>query len=274
MARASSNKERAVFGEQRLVREDIGILQRAFFRSVGIADPAHFLHNLYLRRALDRRAVAPPRQILDAGCGAGDHSIYLARRFPQAEVLGVDIQEELIERNRIVAGRLGLRNVSFEVADITTFSSKKQFDLITSIDVLEHILDQRRALERLAAHLSPGGAAYLHIPTVRSRPVPLPRWLGAFHEWAEEEHVAMELTPERFADELVTAGFKVVHCERTFGYWTGELATSLFALPYRNSLVNRFFQLLLALPCRGLAWADVLGVDKVRFAVGVLVEGR
>src|SRR6267143_954674 len=90
------------FGEQRLVRSDVGLAHRAAFRVLGVAAPAHYLHHRYLRRALVHLDSAP-RTILDAGCGSGDHSFYLARRFPQAQVLGIDIDGVLIARNRDVA---------------------------------------------------------------------------------------------------------------------------------------------------------------------------
>jgi len=62
----------------------------------------------------------------------------------------------------------------------------------------------------------------------------------------------------------------------TFGYWSGELATSLFALPYRNTWRNRVFQLALAPICRSLAMLDQVGRQRTRYAVAVLLrkQGR
>lgn len=262
----------AKFGEQRLVRSDVGRLQRALFRVLGVADPAHYLHNLYLRRALARLDGRSPRHILDAGCGAGDHSFFLARRFPSATVLGVDVQQHLIERNRAVAAELGLTNLRFEVADITRMERAERFDLITSIDVLEHIVEQRLALSVLAHHLAPGGMTFFHVPTVRPRPVPFSSWLDAFHKWAEGEHLADEVTAEKFVEATGASGLRVKHWHPTFGYWTGELATSLFALPYRNTAINRIFQVLLILPCRALVHADPSVKSGAYYAVAVIAE--
>lgn len=257
------------FGEQRLVREDVGGLQRASFRMLGVADPAHFLHNLYLRRAL-KRLVRQPRWILDAGCGAGDHALYLARRFPTAQILAVDIQENLIERNRHAAERLGINNVRFEVADITTHSFAKRFDFISSIDVLEHIPEQRRAIANLASHLAPDGTTFFHVPTIRHVPVPFSSWLKDFHEWAMDEHIADEVTAEAFVESVRQQGLTILHARPTFGYWAGELATSLFAIPYKNSRLNRVAQLLLILPCRALVLLDHFIENGPHFAVSVV----
>lgn len=261
-----------VFGEQRSVRPNRGRGERLLFQMMGVADPGHYLHHRILRAALDAEPQLAPRRILDAGSGPGDHSFYLARRYPNAEVLGVDVDARRVESCRESATRLGLSNVRFEVADLGRPSdalTAEPFDLVVSIDVLEHIADQQRALRTLASVLRPGGMAILHIPTVRARPVPFSRWLTAFHEWGKEEHVAEERTADGFVSLVASSGFEVVRARPTFGYWTGEMATSLFALPFRPTARNRLLQALLAPVCRVLALADALGVDKTRYAVAV-----
>jgi hypothetical protein len=67
-----------VFGEQRLVRSKSSFAERLLFRVMGVPDPANYLDSLYFRRELDRLRGLPPSRILDAGCGAGDYSFYLA----------------------------------------------------------------------------------------------------------------------------------------------------------------------------------------------------
>jgi 2-polyprenyl-3-methyl-5-hydroxy-6-metoxy-1,4-benzoquinol methylase len=235
---------------------------------MGIADPAHYLHSRYFLRALDT-FVSRPRRILDAGCGAGDYSIYLARRFPDAQVLGVDIDPERVERNRTNARRLEISNAQFEVADLTVADFADPFDLIVAIDVLEHIESQDGALSRLHSALRSGGIAFVHMPTVRSTPVPLSRFLPGFHRWAETEHVAVPRTAEEVVAAMVTTGFEVLTHHRTFGRFTGELATSLFALPYANSTGNRLLQGLLAPVCRVLAIGDIAAIDSPRYAVAI-----
>lgn len=260
----------AGFGEQRLVRTDVGLAHRTAFRVLGVADPAHYLHHRYLRQALARLDVSPST-ILDAGCGSGDHTFYLARRFSRAQVLGIDIDGALIARNREVARALHLSNVSFEVSSVTE-PIRGPFDVIVSIDVLEHLVEQRRALRHLHAALGPRGVAFFHIPTVRNRPVPFSRWLGEFHAWAEGEHVAEDVTADQFVSVVQEAGFGVVESWLTFGYWSGELATSLFALPFRNTRRNRAFQLALAPMCRLLVMMDQVGCQRTRYAVAVLLR--
>jgi SAM-dependent methyltransferase len=257
------------FGDQRLTLPDISEPERLLFKAMGVVDPAHYLHSRYFLRALSRWGDLRPRAILDAGCGRGDYSFYLAARFPDARVHGVDIDEARVDRNRRMAERLGLENVTFDTADLVSARFSTPFDLIISIDVLEHITQQEQALRNLMGHLTPQGRAFYHIPTARSRPVPFSRALRGFHEWAEGEHVAEERTAEDFLAVMQRAGYDVIRSDRTFGYYTGELATSLFNLPYKNTLGNKMVQAMLAPFCRVLAWADELGLERTRYAVAV-----
>lgn len=258
------------FGELRLVRDDVGAAQRLAYRVMGVADPGHFLHHRYLRNLIDRFATGPRRSILDAGCGSGDHTVWLARRFPEADVLGIDVDADRIASNREAVRRLGLGNVQFEVGDLTELDRRETFDLVVSIDVLEHIPDQGAAIRSLACSLTEDGAAIIHVPTARPRPVPFARWLGDFLAWAREEHLAEDATPEQFLERLREAGFRVLHWQRTFGYYSGELATSLFALPFRNTPLNRVFQVALAPACRILTLADSLELERTRYALAAV----
>ncbi|MFL5489462.1 MAG: class I SAM-dependent methyltransferase [Gemmatimonadaceae bacterium] len=255
------------FGEQRLALREVSAPERLLFQTMGVVDPAHYLHSLYFRQALAKWKDFYPRAILDAGCGRGDYSFYLARLFPDAQVYAVDIDQARVERNRRVAARLGLDNVSFQVADLVTAKFPVDFDLIISIDVLEHIADQEQALRNLSGQLSAEGRVFFHIPTTRERPVPFSRALVGFHEWAEKEHVAEDRSAADFLELMRRTGYSVSRSHRTFGYYTGELATSLFNLPYQSTLRNKVLQAMLSPICRVLALADVLGLERTRYAL-------
>lgn len=257
---------KARFGEQRLA-PDVSAAERLLFHAIGVADPAHYLHSRYFLRALRQWEHLAPRVILDAGCGRGDYSFYLARRYPDAQVYAVDIDEDRVERNRRTASHLGLDNVTFQVSDIVKIRFATKFDLIISIDVLEHIPQQEQALRNLVDHLTPEGRVFYHIPTVRERPVPFSRALAGFQRWAEKEHIAEERSAAEFLELMRRTGYVVTRSHRTFGYYTGELATSLFNLPYEKTWVNQMLQAILSPVCRLLAIADVLGLERTRYAL-------
>jgi 2-polyprenyl-3-methyl-5-hydroxy-6-metoxy-1,4-benzoquinol methylase len=268
--RRAPRTTRGRFGEARLVQPRRSWAERSVFRTLGVADPAHYLRHRILDRAIARCAPGTVTRVLDAGCGPGDHTLYLARRYPQAEVIGVDIDAERIDACTRSAQLLGVPNVRFARADLSRLGEEvrsQPFDLIVSIDVLEHLDDGPGVIRTLADMLAPGGVLFIHIPTVRPKPVPFSRYLTDFAAWVEREHVGRELTAEEVREAVTSTGLTICHAEQTFGYWTGELATSLFAMPFKNTPRNRVAQVCLAPVCRLLALGDGLPGQTVRYAV-------
>ncbi len=101
-----------------------------------------------------------PQKILDAGCGNGILTCFLAKRFPDATIIGIDISAEGIEQARKLALSLALTNIKFEVGDIKDFlfDATDSFDLILSVAALEvtspFLIKQ---LHNLCKHLSEDG---------------------------------------------------------------------------------------------------------------------
>lgn len=87
-----------------------------------------------------------PLQILDIGCGVGDHSLNLARKLPLAHVLGVDISEHNIhaaERNALEKGLS--ERVAFYCGDYLVSPTPQQnYDLIIS-DTTLHLIGANNA---------------------------------------------------------------------------------------------------------------------------------
>ncbi|HEV2033372.1 MAG TPA: methyltransferase domain-containing protein [Candidatus Dormibacteraeota bacterium] len=96
------------------------------------------------------------RRILDVGCGTGTMLIYLAR-FGNAQ--GVDIDEEAIE----YCHARGLTQVSQSAADSLPFSNDT-FELVTVLDVIEHIDDDVGVLREVRRVLRPGGRLLVTVP--------------------------------------------------------------------------------------------------------------
>lgn len=116
------------------------------------------------RRALiPRLEVRPGMRVLDVGCGVGRWGRWLAARG--AEVTGVDLSATMIAQARRHAHRAGLsERCRFLVQDAAELAAGGTYELVVGVTVLQHILEPlrlRRALERMTAHLAPGGRMVL-----------------------------------------------------------------------------------------------------------------
>lgn len=108
-----------------------------------------------------RYELSPGARILDAGCGTGEISSRLARLFPEAEVLGIDIIEAHLERARARCADLAPR-LRFEPRSIfETGLPDRSFALTVCRHVLQSIPHPERALAELVRVTVPGGRLHL-----------------------------------------------------------------------------------------------------------------
>jgi SAM-dependent methyltransferase len=95
--------------------------------------------------ALDR-VEPPPRRVLDLGTGTGTAALAVARRFPEAEVVGVDLADSMIAEARRKTDR-----VRFEVGDAAALRFEDgAFDLVTHANMIPFF-------DELARVVAPGG---------------------------------------------------------------------------------------------------------------------
>jgi ubiquinone/menaquinone biosynthesis C-methylase UbiE len=88
-------------------------------------------------------------RILDAGCGAGDLALELARRIPEAEVVGLDLSEPLLQLARSSTAEAGLTaRVVFEKGDIQKMLFQDGwFDVVVSLNTF-HVPWREAIIER------------------------------------------------------------------------------------------------------------------------------
>ena len=111
--------------------------------------------------ALDETSLKPleGKSALDVGCGAGLLAEPLARLG--AKVTAVDAAPELVEAARAHAAGQGLK-IDYRAAPVEQIEG--QFDLVTSMEVIEHVADPASFLEVIAARLAPDGLLILSTP--------------------------------------------------------------------------------------------------------------
>ena len=118
-------------------------------------------------------------RVVDLGCGPGNSTELLVRRFPQAQVTGTDNSEAML-----VSGRERLPQVHFELSDIATWVPEFAPDLIYANAALQWVPDHEALVPRLFAALAPGGVLAIQMPDNRAEPTHrLMRELAAEAPW-------------------------------------------------------------------------------------------
>ena len=105
-------------------------------------------------------------QILDAGSGFGQYTYRMSRLFPHSRIKGVDVKVEQIADCNQFFTRIGKgEQVHFEEADLTKFNEPATYDLILSVDVMEHILEDEQVFSNFHTSLQPGGVLFISTPS-------------------------------------------------------------------------------------------------------------
>ena len=149
--------------------------------------------------------------VIDVGCGAGLLCEPLARMG--AAVTGVDAAPENIEAAKAHAALSGVA-IDYRAGEIAE-QGLGQFDIVTSMEVIEHVTDPAAFIAELARHMKPDGLLLLSTPnrTAASRLflVEAAERLGQVprgtHDWDQF------LTPEELTVLLADAGLEVVEIQ-------------------------------------------------------------
>jgi 2-polyprenyl-6-hydroxyphenyl methylase/3-demethylubiquinone-9 3-methyltransferase len=155
----------------------------------------------------DRRPIAG-KAAADVGCGAGLLCEPLARLG--ADVVGIDAAPENIAAARLHAAGQGLA-IDYRTGSIDVLGAEP-FDLITSMEVIEHVDDPAAFVRGLAGALMPGGLLILSTPNrtplSRLAMITLGEGLGAIprgtHDWDRF------LTPHELRVQLEATGLEVL----------------------------------------------------------------
>jgi trans-aconitate 2-methyltransferase len=105
-----------------------------------------------------RVAATEPRTVVDLGCGPGTLTALLKRRWPQAEVVGVDSSAEMVAAAEPGSG------VSMVVGDLREWTPAAPVDVLVSNAALQWVPDHLALLPRLVGQVAPGGWFAFQVP--------------------------------------------------------------------------------------------------------------
>lgn len=108
---------------------------------------------------LARVGAQAPRAVVDLGCGPGDLTATLARRWPAARVSGIDSSPEMIDRARQRGD-----GVRFRVGDLRDWRPEPDVDVVISNAALQWVPGHRELLTDWAGSLPPGAWIAVQVP--------------------------------------------------------------------------------------------------------------
>lgn len=166
---------------------------------------------------LARVEAAGPEYVADLGCGPGDLTAELAKRWPDADVMGIDNSPAMIETaRRLEGGRL-----RFGEGDIASWRPARPLDLLISSAALQWVPGHQDLLPGWVAALSPGGWLAFTVPGNFNAPAHVllrelcsaPRWRSITAPVLRQGDVS---SPAEYLDLLAPLGCAVDAWETTY----------------------------------------------------------
>ncbi|MFN3134167.1 MAG: class I SAM-dependent methyltransferase [Candidatus Kryptonium sp.] len=161
-------------------------------------------------------------KVLDAGCGFGQYSYFIAKKFKNSKVLGIDVNERRINDCSKFSESEKIGNLKFDVANLEDLNYSDEFDLVLAIDVMEHIENDVKVFENFYKAMKKDGLLIVSTPSN----------LGGSDVHADadesfiEEHVRSGYGADEIKSKLEMVGFKDVSLRYSYGKW-GNLSWKL-----------------------------------------------
>jgi len=221
-------------------------------------------------------------QILDAGAGFGQYVYAMSRLNKSWNITAVDVKEEQIaDCNEFFTKINENDRIHFEYADLTKFTSKKKFDLILSVDVMEHIEEDVLVFKNFIATMNEGAMLLISTPSDQGGS-------DAHHDHDHDhdhdgvhgfidEHVRDGYNIQEIEDKLKEAGFARVEARYAYGT-PGKISWKL-SMKYPIIMLNTTKLFFILLPfyyiisypfAYILNWFDVRGNHKT--GTGLVVK--
>jgi SAM-dependent methyltransferase len=187
-------------------------LRKLFYRLLDLL----LLRTWHIKKAIRKwkRNYKDQASILDAGSGFGQYSYYLSKQSKNWKILGVDVKQEQIDDcNRFFKQINKSERVQFEYADLTQFKKTSAFDLILSVDVMEHIEEDVTVFQNFYDSLKTGGMLLISTPSDQGG--------SDVHDDDDhsfiDEHVRDGYNMNEIEEKLKKAGFSKVESNYSYG---------------------------------------------------------
>lgn len=236
------------------------------------------LRTWHVKKALRKIAVQYPGEasVLDAGSGFGQYTWRMCRMNSSWKITAVDINSEQINDCNDFFEKAGVSGrVTFKTADLTALADINSYDIILSVDVMEHIEEDVLVFKNFHRSLKENGILVISTPSDQGG--------SDVHDDTEEsfidEHVRDGYSIKDITEKLTSAGFKNVEAGYTYGK-PGNISWRL-SMKYPIKMLNVSYLFFIILPFWYLIFFPVsviLNIFDLRLThktgTGLLVAAR
>jgi SAM-dependent methyltransferase len=203
------------------------------------------LRTWHVKKTLRKIALQFPGKaaVLDAGSGFGQYTWRMSRMNAHWKIKAVDINSEHVSECSAFFKKAGLsERVTIETADLTTLSEKNTYNIILSVDVMEHIEEDVKVFRNFYNSLQVNGILLISTPSDKGG--------SDVHSDDEEsfidEHVRDGYSIQDISAKLSSAGFRDIIASYTYGV-PGNISWRL-SMKYPIRMLNFSYLFFLILP--------------------------
>ena len=204
-------------------------------------------------------------RILDAGSGFGQYTWIIARKNRKWKVDSIDIKQGQIDDCKLFFSKAGFVNADFQYGDLTLYKRPDRYDLILSVDVMEHIENDLQVFKNFYDSLKPGGVLLISTPSDQGGSDVNHKHQASFID----EHVRDGYAISEIDRKLRSSGFNLVEAKYSYGKF-GQIAWRL-SMKYPLMFLSLSKLLFVVLPlyyllvfpfCLIMNYLDVAGSNK------------
>jgi 2-polyprenyl-3-methyl-5-hydroxy-6-metoxy-1,4-benzoquinol methylase len=236
------------------------------------------LRTWHVKKALRKIARQFPGNVsvLDAGSGFGQYTWWMSKMNSRWKIKAIDINIEHVEDCKRFFEKSGLSGrVLFQQGDLTALADINSYNLILSVDVMEHIEDDLNVFVNFYNSLKDNGILLISTPSDKGG--------SDVHNDEDEsfigEHVRDGYSITDISEKLTHAGFRNINASYTYGK-PGNISWRL-SMKYPIRMLNLSYMFFILLPiyyliiCPGLLFLNFLDLNLThKTGTGLIVTAR